>query len=90
MNFSSIAILTTHFQLVQIPAELLTLCSYPQLTSLLFLSAAVSAKEGAMQLASKALLKKSPDRSLHYTANTIIESAQDEEETVQQVSHTQI
>ncbi|XP_028460270.1 cytosolic carboxypeptidase-like protein 5 isoform X3 [Perca flavescens] len=41
-------------------------------------------KEGAVQLASKALMKKSPDRSLHYTGPTIIETAQEKAETVQQ------
>lgn len=45
----------------------------------------VSGKEGAMQLASKVLMKKSPDRSLHYEASTIIETAHEKDETVQQV-----
>ncbi|XP_059212317.1 cytosolic carboxypeptidase-like protein 5 [Centropristis striata] len=50
----------------------------------------VSGKEGAMQLASKALMKKSPDRSLHYTGNTIIETAQETDETVQQVEEAPV
>ncbi|XP_074471126.1 cytosolic carboxypeptidase-like protein 5 isoform X4 [Sebastes fasciatus] len=45
----------------------------------------VSGKEGAMQLASKALMKKSPDRSLNYKANTIIETEHETDETEQQV-----
>ncbi|XP_074471125.1 cytosolic carboxypeptidase-like protein 5 isoform X3 [Sebastes fasciatus] len=44
----------------------------------------VSGKEGAMQLASKALMKKSPDRSLNYKANTIIETEHETDETEQQ------
>ncbi|XP_028460269.1 cytosolic carboxypeptidase-like protein 5 isoform X2 [Perca flavescens] len=47
-------------------------------------------KEGAVQLASKALMKKSPDRSLHYTGPTIIETAQEKAETVQQVEETPV
>lgn len=45
-----------------------------------------------MQLASKALMKKSPDRSLNYKANTIIETEHETDETEQQVktdTHTQ-
>ncbi|XP_039637051.1 cytosolic carboxypeptidase-like protein 5 isoform X2 [Perca fluviatilis] len=46
-------------------------------------------KEGAVQLASKALMKKSPDRSLHYTG-PIIETAQEKAETVQEVEETPV
>ncbi|XP_034383981.1 cytosolic carboxypeptidase-like protein 5 isoform X2 [Cyclopterus lumpus] len=48
----------------------------------------VSGKEGAMQLASKALMKTSPDKTLHYRGNTIIETAHEKDETVQQVEET--
>ncbi|XP_075939638.1 cytosolic carboxypeptidase-like protein 5 isoform X2 [Anarhichas minor] len=44
----------------------------------------VSGKEGAMPLASKALMKKSPDSSLHYRGNTIIETAHEKDEAVEQ------
>lgn len=50
----------------------------------------VSGKEGAMQLASKALMKKSPDRSLHYKGNAIIETAHEQDETVQQVEEAPV
>ncbi|XP_049446065.1 cytosolic carboxypeptidase-like protein 5 isoform X2 [Epinephelus fuscoguttatus] len=50
----------------------------------------VSGKEGAMQLASKALMKKSPDRSLHYKGNVIIETAHEQDETVQQVEEAPV
>nr|XP_019947496.1 PREDICTED: cytosolic carboxypeptidase-like protein 5 isoform X2 [Paralichthys olivaceus] len=45
----------------------------------------VSGKDGAIQLASKALMKKSTDRSLHYTGGAIIETAQEVDETLKQV-----
>ncbi|KAL6096321.1 uncharacterized protein ACO6RY_10050 [Pungitius sinensis] len=48
----------------------------------------VSAEEGAKQLPSKALMKESPDRSLQHTGDTIIERADEEEETVQQLEET--
>ncbi|XP_068433049.1 cytosolic carboxypeptidase-like protein 5 isoform X2 [Clinocottus analis] len=48
----------------------------------------VSGKEGAMQLASKAVMKKSPDKPLHYRRNTIIETTHEKDETVQQVMDT--
>ncbi|XP_037306231.2 cytosolic carboxypeptidase-like protein 5 isoform X2 [Pungitius pungitius] len=48
----------------------------------------VSAEEGAKQLPSKAPMKKSPDRSLHHTGDTIIERADEEEEAVQQLEET--
>lgn len=44
----------------------------------------VSGKEGAMPLASKALMKKSPDSSLHHRGTTIIETAHEEDEAVEQ------
>lgn len=52
---------------------------------ILFHRTGVSGKEGAMQLASQALMKKSTDRSLHYKGNTIIETAPETDETLQQV-----
>ncbi|XP_070843584.1 cytosolic carboxypeptidase-like protein 5 isoform X1 [Chaetodon trifascialis] len=48
----------------------------------------VSGREGAIQLASKALMKKSTDRSLHYKGNTIIETTAETDETLQQVEET--
>ncbi|KAK5853231.1 hypothetical protein PBY51_007037 [Eleginops maclovinus] len=45
----------------------------------------VSGNDGDTQLASKALMKKSPDVSLGYKGNTIIETAHDKEEIVQEV-----
>lgn len=66
-------------------------CTYTQIISLLFHLTGVSGKEGAIQLASKALTKKSTDRSFHYKDNAIIETAPEENETLQQVkidSHT--
>ncbi|XP_071334803.1 cytosolic carboxypeptidase-like protein 5 isoform X2 [Trachinotus anak] len=50
----------------------------------------VSGKDGAIQLASKALMKKSTDRSLHYKGNTIIETAPEMDETLQQVEETPV
>ncbi|XP_023285700.1 cytosolic carboxypeptidase-like protein 5 isoform X1 [Seriola lalandi dorsalis] len=48
----------------------------------------VSGKDGAMQLASKALMKKGTDRSLHYKGNAIIETSPEMDETLQQVEET--
>ena len=39
-------------------------------------------------MASKALMKKSTDRSLHYTGSTIIETALESNESMKQVIHT--
>lgn len=39
-------------------------------------------------MASKALMKKSTDRSLHYTGSTIIETALETDESLKQVIHT--
>ncbi|XP_008294530.1 cytosolic carboxypeptidase-like protein 5 isoform X1 [Stegastes partitus] len=50
----------------------------------------VSEKEGALHLASKALIKKSTDRSFHYQANTIIESAPETDGELQQVEETPV
>nr|XP_046228458.1 cytosolic carboxypeptidase-like protein 5 isoform X2 [Scatophagus argus] len=50
----------------------------------------VSGKEGAIQLASKTLMKKSTDRSLHYRGNTAVETAPERDETLQHVIHTQV
>ncbi|XP_039980696.1 cytosolic carboxypeptidase-like protein 5 isoform X2 [Xiphias gladius] len=43
----------------------------------------VSGKDGAMQLASKALMKKSTTRSLHYNGNAIMETAPEMDEILQ-------
>lgn len=51
--------------------------------TVLFHSAGVSGKDGAMQLASKALMKKSTTRSLHYNGNAIIETAPEMDEILQ-------
>ncbi|XP_053300667.1 cytosolic carboxypeptidase-like protein 5 isoform X2 [Pleuronectes platessa] len=45
----------------------------------------VSGKDGAIQLASKALMMKTTDRSLHYTGNAVIETAPEEDEILKQV-----
>ncbi|XP_060946932.1 cytosolic carboxypeptidase-like protein 5 isoform X2 [Limanda limanda] len=45
----------------------------------------VSGKDGSIQLASKALMKKSTDRSLHYTGSDVIETAPEEDEILKQV-----
>lgn len=53
----------------------------------------MSGKEGAIQLASKALMMKSSDKSLHYKGNTIIETTTETDDTRQEVidthTHTQ-
>ncbi|KAM9704624.1 cytosolic carboxypeptidase-like protein 5 isoform 2-T2 [Menidia menidia] len=48
----------------------------------------VSEKEGAMQLAAKALQGTSTEPSLHLKANAILESAQETDEALQQVGET--
>ncbi|KAG7244305.1 hypothetical protein INR49_004445 [Caranx melampygus] len=48
----------------------------------------VSGKDGAIRLASRALMKKSTDRGLHYKGNTIIETEPEVDETLQQVEET--
>ncbi|XP_070705858.1 cytosolic carboxypeptidase-like protein 5 [Pempheris klunzingeri] len=50
----------------------------------------VSGKEGAIQLASKALMRKSTDRSFHYKDSTIITNASEESETLKQVEETPV
>ncbi|XP_070781950.1 cytosolic carboxypeptidase-like protein 5 isoform X2 [Enoplosus armatus] len=50
----------------------------------------VSGKDGAIQLASKSLMKKSTDRSFHYKGDTIIETTAEKEETLQQVPETPV
>ncbi|XP_062267231.1 cytosolic carboxypeptidase-like protein 5 isoform X2 [Platichthys flesus] len=45
----------------------------------------VSGKDGAIELASKALMKKTTDRSLHHTGSVIIETAPEEDEILKQV-----
>ncbi|XP_041815214.1 cytosolic carboxypeptidase-like protein 5 isoform X2 [Chelmon rostratus] len=50
----------------------------------------VSGKEGAIQLASKALMKKSTDRSLHYKGNAIIETTPETDESLQQVEEAPV
>ncbi|XP_051264334.1 cytosolic carboxypeptidase-like protein 5 isoform X2 [Dicentrarchus labrax] len=47
-----------------------------------------SGKEGVIQLASKALISKSTDRSLQYKGDTIIETSTEKDETLQQVEET--
>lgn len=60
---------------------------YIDFISLLFPSTGVSGKDGGMQLASKALMTKSPEMSLSYKGNdTIIESAHETDETEQEVN----
>lgn len=56
--------------------------------TLSFHSTGVSGKEGAIQLASKALMKKSTDRSLHYKGSTIIETTPEKDDTLPQVMDT--
>ena len=51
----------------------------------LFHFAGVSGKDGAIQLASKALMKKRTTRSLHYKGNAIIETAPEMDEILQKV-----
>lgn len=48
----------------------------------------VSGKEGAIQLASKALIKKNIDKSLHYEGNAIIETTPETDDSVQKVMGT--
>lgn len=56
---------------------------------LLFHSAGVPGKETPIQLTSKALMKKSTDMSLQYDkGSTIIETAPETDETLQQVIHS--
>ncbi|XP_032398398.1 cytosolic carboxypeptidase-like protein 5 isoform X2 [Etheostoma spectabile] len=62
----------------------------PGLHRHLSLSGVSGKKECAVQLVSKALMKKSPDRSLHYTETTIIEPAQEKDGTVQQVEESPV
>lgn len=50
----------------------------------------VSEKEAAIQLASKALMKKSTDRSITYKESAIIESAAEAMGTQQQVEETPV
>ncbi|XP_018553441.1 cytosolic carboxypeptidase-like protein 5 isoform X1 [Lates calcarifer] len=50
----------------------------------------VAGKDGAIHLASRALMRKSSDRSLHYKGNAIIETATEMDETLQQVEETPV
>ncbi|AWP19702.1 putative cytosolic carboxypeptidase-like protein 5 [Scophthalmus maximus] len=50
----------------------------------------VSRKDGAKQLSSKALLKKSADRTLGHAGGAVIEAAPEEDETQQQVEETPV
>ncbi|KAI9528206.1 hypothetical protein NQZ68_023186 [Dissostichus eleginoides] len=50
----------------------------------------VSGKDGGMQLASKALMTKSPEMSLSYKGNTIIETAHETDETEQEVEEAPV
>ncbi|XP_022050858.2 cytosolic carboxypeptidase-like protein 5 isoform X1 [Acanthochromis polyacanthus] len=50
----------------------------------------VSEKEGALHLASKALIKKNTDKSFHFRANTIIETAPETDGELQQVEETPV
>ncbi len=52
----------------------------------LFHSTGISGKDAAMQVTSKALMKKSVDNSLHYKGNAIIETAPETDEALQQVT----
>lgn len=52
---------------------------------LFYVTAGVSGKDGAIHLASRALMKKSTDRALHYKGNAIIETEPEVDETLQQV-----
>lgn len=49
-----------------------------------------SEKEGSLHLASKALMKKNTDKSFHYRANTIIETAPEADEELQQVEEAPV
>lgn len=59
------------------------ICSY-----LLDRFTGVSGKEGAIQLASKALIKKNVDKSLHYEGNAINETIPETDDSVQKVIDT--
>ncbi|XP_041661649.1 cytosolic carboxypeptidase-like protein 5 isoform X2 [Cheilinus undulatus] len=50
----------------------------------------VSGKEAAIQLASKALKKKSSDRSFYCKGNTIIETAPEKDDPLQQIDETPV
>ncbi|XP_047184643.1 cytosolic carboxypeptidase-like protein 5 isoform X1 [Scophthalmus maximus] len=62
----------------------------PGLLSLSGTYTGVSRKDGAKQLSSKALLKKSADRTLGHAGGAVIEAAPEEDETQQQVEETPV
>lgn len=67
------------------------MCSYifqyifHALLTIAFLSAGVSGKEGAIHLASKAMMKKNTNKSVSFEENTIIEPISETEDSLQMV-----